>query len=87
MIAHYSKVKEHSVRNSFQIVQYTPDSLWFPLHHYQKVWLFNALHEIPDQQKMVKAINAILKRGGEIVILEMPPKYEGNYTAVVTNLY
>jgi len=77
MIAHYSKVKGDSIRNSFQIVQNTPDSLWLPLHHYQKIWLFNTLHEIPNQQKMVKDINAILKSGGEITILEIPAKYEG----------
>jgi ubiquinone/menaquinone biosynthesis C-methylase UbiE len=77
MIAHYSKVKGDSIRNSFQIVQNTPDSLWLPLNAYRKVWLFNTLHEIPDQQKMVKDIKTILKQGGEITILEIPAKYEG----------
>lgn len=77
MIAHYSKVKGDSIQNSFQIVQNTPDSLWLPLNRYRKVWLFNTLHEIPDQQKMVKDINAILQHGGEITILEIPAKYEG----------
>ena len=77
MVAHYSKVKGDSIRNSFQIVQNTTDSLWLPLNYYRKVWLFNTLHEIPDQQKMVKDINAILKPGGEITILEIPAKYEG----------
>jgi len=77
MVAHYSKVKGDSIRNSFQIVQNTTDSLWLPLNYYRKVWLFNTLHEIPDQQKIVKDINAILKPGGEITILEIPAKYEG----------
>jgi len=77
MIAHYSKVKGDSIRNSFQIVQNTPDSLWLPLNQYRKVWLFNTLHELPDQPKMIKDIHAILKTGGEITILEIPAKYEG----------
>jgi len=77
MIAHYSKVKGDWIRNSFQIVQNTPDSLWLPLNQYRKVWLFNTLHELPDQPKMIKDIHAILKTGGEITILEIPAKYEG----------
>ena len=54
MIAHYSKVKGDSIRNGFQIVQNTPDSLWLPLNAYREVWIFNTLHEIPDQQKMIR---------------------------------
>lgn len=77
VITHYSKVKGDSIRNSFQIVLNTVDSLWLPLNHYQKVWLFNTLHEIPDKKKMINDIAAILKTGGEIIILENPPKYEG----------
>jgi len=77
MVAHYSKVKGDSIRNSFQIVQNTPDSLWLPLNQYRKAWLFNTLHELPDQPKMIRDIHAILKSGGEITILEIPAKYEG----------
>ena len=77
MIAHYSKVKGDSIRNGFQIVLNTPDSLWLPLNAYREVWIFNTLHEIPDQQKMIRDISSILKRGGEIVILENPPEHEG----------
>jgi hypothetical protein len=51
MVAHYSKVKGDSIRNSFQIVQNTPDSLWLPLNQYRKAWLFNTLHELRINQK------------------------------------
>jgi ubiquinone/menaquinone biosynthesis C-methylase UbiE len=77
MIAHYSKVKGDSIKNKFQLVQNTPDSLWLPLNQFQKVWIMNTLHEIPDQAKMVRDIFSILKPGGEIVVLENPPAYEG----------
>ena len=76
MIAHYSKVKGDSIQNRFQIVQNTPDSLWLPLNNYREVWLFNTLHEIPDQQKMIRDISSVLKPGGEVVILENPPEHE-----------
>lgn len=77
MITFYSGVKRDSIRNHFQIVQNTSDSLWLPLNRYKKVWLINTLHEIPDQAKMVKDICNILQPGGEIIILENPPKREG----------
>ena len=77
MIAHYSKLKNDSIKNNFQIVRNTPDSLCLPLNRYQKLWLFNTLHEVPDQAKMVRAICSVLKPKGELIILENPPKYEG----------
>lgn len=77
MLAHYSKVKGDSIQCHFQLIQNTQDSLWLPLNHYKQVWLMNTLHEIPDQAKMVKEINAILQAGAEIVLLELSPKYEG----------
>ena len=39
--------------------------------------MLDTLHEIPDQSKMIRDIYAILKTGGEIIILENPPKKEG----------
>lgn len=77
MISHYSKVKGDSITYRFQIVQNTPDSLHLPLNQFNKVWMLNTLHEIPDQSKMIRDIYAILKTGGEIIILENPPKKEG----------
>lgn len=77
MISHYSKVKGDSITYRFQIVQNTPDSLHLPLDQFNKVWMLNTLHEIPDQSKMIKDIHAILKTGGEIIVLENPPKKEG----------
>jgi ubiquinone/menaquinone biosynthesis C-methylase UbiE len=58
-------------------VQNTADSLWLPLDRFKKIWLLNTLHEIPDQEKMIKDMAAVLRTGGEVVILENPPKYEG----------
>jgi len=78
MVAYYAAVKRDTISNRFQIVQNTPDSLWLPLGGFQKVWMMNTLHEIPDQTKMAKDIYAILKTGGEAVILENPPKREGD---------
>jgi ubiquinone/menaquinone biosynthesis C-methylase UbiE len=77
MLVHYSSVKGDSIRHSFQIVQNTTDSLWLPLNRFKKIWMLNTLHEIPDQGKMIRDIHAVLKEGGEIVILENPPKKEG----------
>ena len=77
MISHYSKVKGDSITYRFQIVQNTPDSLHLPLNQFNKVWMLNTLHEIPDQSKMIRDIHAILKTGGEIIVLENPPKKEG----------
>jgi ubiquinone/menaquinone biosynthesis C-methylase UbiE len=77
MLAHYSKLKGDSIKNTFQLVQNTPDSLWLPLNRFQKVWMLNTLHEIPDQEKMIRDIYAVLKPGGEVTILENPPKREG----------
>lgn len=77
MIAHYSAVKGDSIKAHFQIVQNTADSLWLPLNSFQKAWLLNTLHEISDQTKMVKGIYSVLRTGGEIVILELTPDYEG----------
>lgn len=77
MLAYYSGVRGDSIKNNFRLVQNTPDSLWLPLNQYNKVWIINTLHEIPDQAKMVKDICLILQTGGEVVILENPAKREG----------
>ena len=82
MISHYSKVKGDSITHRFQIVQNTPDSLQVPLNRFNKVWMLNTLHEIPDQSKMIRDIYAILKTGGEIIVLENPPKKEGQLHGV-----
>lgn len=77
MITHYAGVKGDSIKANFKIVQNTADSLWLPQNSFQKVWLLNTLHEIPDQAKMVRDIYSVLRTGGEIVILELTPDYEG----------
>lgn len=74
MIAHYSKAKEEAIKNKFIMVNNTVDSLWLPLNHFKKVCIFNTLHEIPDQAKMVRDINKVLKAGGEAIVLELAPR-------------
>lgn len=77
MINHYSTVKGEMIKANFKLVHNTADSLWLPANQYQKAWIMNTLHEIPDKEKMVKDINAILKPGGEIIVLELGPRKQG----------
>jgi len=71
MITYYSQVKGAPLQQNFSLVQNTPDSLYLPNNQYNKVWMINTLHEIPDKQKMVKDIYNILQKGGEFVLIEL----------------
>jgi ubiquinone/menaquinone biosynthesis C-methylase UbiE len=71
MIDHYAGLKGEPLGADFTIINNTPDSLYLPSHSYRHAWLMNTLHEIPDKQKMANDINAILKPGGELILLEI----------------
>jgi ubiquinone/menaquinone biosynthesis C-methylase UbiE len=71
MNSYYEKLKGRSLGQQYTIVNNTVDSLWLPANNYRKAWLMNTLHEIPDKQKMVRDIAAVLKAGGELVLLEI----------------
>lgn len=71
MVAYYDKLAAKSNTTKYTIVNNTPDSLYLPANTYRKVWLMNTLHEIPDKQKMIRDIGAILRSGGELVMLEI----------------
>lgn len=77
MRRYYSAVKGDSIRNQFQIVINTQDSLYLPLNRYRKVWLLNTLHEVALPAKVARDIAAVLKPGGELYVLELLPKKEG----------
>lgn len=70
---HFAALKPGYVSPSFSIVINTPDSLWMPKEKYNKVWIFNTLHEIPDQSRFLRQVNDILRVGGEVVIQEIIP--------------
>lgn len=78
VLQHYDSVGGKKITNTFQLVNNTVDSLWLPLASYNKVWILNTLHEIPDRTKMIKDMYNILRPGGEVVILEMIPKKKGD---------
>ena len=71
MIAHYEGLRGQAFNNSIGFIKNTTDSLWLPMSHYKKIWIFNTLHEIPDKAGMIKQISAVLQSGGEIVIAEL----------------
>ena len=71
MLQHYSIVKNDSITWQLSIVNNTADSLHLPANSYNNVWLMNTLHEIEDKQKIIQQIAAIMKRGGELVLLEL----------------
>jgi ubiquinone/menaquinone biosynthesis C-methylase UbiE len=77
MLQSYSSLKGTPIHYSFDLVHNTTDSLKLPLTSYKKVWIFNMLHEIPDQAKMVRDVYEILQPGGEVVLLEIVPKKKG----------
>lgn len=77
MRRYYSAVKGDSIRNDFQIVINTQDSLNLPLNRYKKVWMLNTLHEVELPEKMARDLAAILQAGGELYVLELLPKREG----------
>ena len=77
MIDHYSKLKGAPITHTFELVNNTPDSLYLASNKYQKAWLLNVLHEVPDNIKMVVDLERILRSGGELVLLEMIPRQDG----------
>lgn len=77
MRRYYSAVKGDSIRNQFQIVINTQDSLYLPTNRYRKVWLLNTLHEVASPKKMARDLAAVVKSGGELYVLETLPKKEG----------
>jgi ubiquinone/menaquinone biosynthesis C-methylase UbiE len=77
MVQYYSFLKGDSITNRFLIVNNTPDSLFLPVKSFRKVWIMNTLHEISDQTKIARAINNILQPGGEVIVLELLPRKEG----------
>lgn len=77
MLRHYSAIKGDSIRNAFQLVVNTQDSLFLPLERYKKVWLLNTLHEVSSPEKMAGDVNDILRPDGEVCILEIIPEYPG----------
>lgn len=77
MRRYYSGVKGDSIRNDFEIVINTQDSLNLPLNRYKKVWMLNTLHEVNSPEKMARDVAAILQPGGELHVLELLPRKEG----------
>jgi ubiquinone/menaquinone biosynthesis C-methylase UbiE len=77
MLQYYSGLKGAPINYSFELVHNTTESLQLPSNAYKKVWIFNVLHEIPDQAKMIRDVYEILQPGGEVVLLEIVPKKKG----------
>ena len=73
LLAHYSKMQDSPITNTFKIVVNTPDSLWLPANTYNKVLLMNTLHEIPDALAFIKDIHFVMHEGGEVIVQEMAP--------------
>lgn len=73
MKAHYASLKGAPITYNFQLVHNSKKSLHLPLKTFKKVWILNTLHEIPDQEKMVRDMHDILQPGGEVIILEQVP--------------
>lgn len=71
MIAYYEGIRGRPFNNSISLVVNTVDSLWLPLNHYKKIWLFNTLHEIPDKAGMIRQVSAVMQSGGELLIAEL----------------
>jgi ubiquinone/menaquinone biosynthesis C-methylase UbiE len=71
MVSYYAALGQKQNTTQYTIVNNTPDSLYLPTNSYRKAWLMNTLHEIPDQPKMIRDIAAILRPGGELVMLEI----------------
>jgi ubiquinone/menaquinone biosynthesis C-methylase UbiE len=71
MASYYGSLSGRTSTTKYTIVNNSPDSLYLPANSYRKAWLMNTLHEIPDKQKMIRDIAAILKPGGELVMLEI----------------
>ncbi|MEO8174219.1 MAG: methyltransferase domain-containing protein [Sediminibacterium sp.] len=71
MIDYHSQVRGTPIPATFSIVQNTVDSLYLPLNTYKKVLLMNTLHEVPDKQKIVRDICAVLQKGGELILDEL----------------
>ena len=44
---------------------------------FNKVWIINTLHEIPDQYDFLLHVYDILRTGGEVVIQEVVPSRPG----------
>lgn len=71
MKTYYTQVKGSPFTTEISFVRNTPDSLYLAHDTYHKIFLLNTLHEITDQQKMVKDIYKVLRKGGEVIVDEM----------------
>ncbi|MBV9989471.1 MAG: methyltransferase domain-containing protein [Chitinophagaceae bacterium] len=71
MLNYYAGVKGRPLGLDLSIVNNTVDSLYLPLNQYQHVWMMNTLHEIPDKDKMIRSMHAVLRKGGELILSEM----------------
>ena len=71
MLDYYGRLKGIPLGQQFTIVNNTPDSLYLAKDKYRHIWLFNTLHEIPDKQKIIRDIAAVLVPGGELVLEEV----------------
>jgi ubiquinone/menaquinone biosynthesis C-methylase UbiE len=77
MIRYYEALKGSPITHSFKTVLNTQDTLMLPLATYQKVWMFNMLHEVPDKKQLLRMTHAIMIAHGEIILLELIPKKKG----------
>ena len=77
MKTHYQALKGSPITNRFIPVLNREDSLFLPLSFFPKVWLINILHEINDKPKMVNDVHKVLRSGGEVIVLELSGKKEG----------
>lgn len=76
MIAYYSEVKGEPITNTFQLVVNNESSLCLPDNSYNKVWIFNTLHEVDDAAATIRQLYKLLRPGGELVLLELNPARE-----------
>jgi ubiquinone/menaquinone biosynthesis C-methylase UbiE len=74
MKEHYSSLKGSPITNTFTLINNSVDSLYLPARTFKKVWILNTLHEVPDQQKIIRDMYNILQPGGEVIILEIIPR-------------
>ncbi|MDB5229342.1 MAG: Methyltransferase type 11 [Chitinophagaceae bacterium] len=76
MVRYYSATKGSPINHNFTIVNNTTDSLWLPGNSYCHIWIMNTLHEIDNKNKLLQDAAMVLKKNGELVILEMVPVKE-----------
>ena len=77
MLHHYGDLKGGPYELDITMIRNTPDTLYLEPGKYNKIWLLNTLHEVPDPPKLLQQIYRVLRPGGELILLELVPTKPG----------